>query len=265
MKLSGLLEFLQDLAPFEYQETYDNSGHLVGNPQDEIEGVVVSLDATEDVIDEAIALGANVVLSHHPIIFGGIKRLTGNNYVQRTVQKALLNNINLVAIHTNLDNVYNHGVSTYLAELLGLENTDILSPKPGLEYKKKAIGSGAIGTLSREMDEKAFLGALKSTLDLKTLKHTNLLNKPIKKVALCGGSGRFLLEEAKARNADVFISSDFKYHEFFDAENQIVIADIGHYESEKHTIRMLHEILTNKFSNFASHYTKVNTNPVNYL
>jgi len=265
MKLFELLDFLQDLAPFEFQETYDNSGHLVGNPHDEIKGLVVSLDATEAVLDEAIANGANVVLSHHPIIFGGLKRLTGSNYVQRTVQKALIHKINLVAIHTNLDNVYNHGVSTYLAGLLGLEKVEILSPKPGLEYKDQAVGSGAIGNLPQELDEQAFLDFLKSTLGLKTLKHTNLLNKAVKRVALCGGSGRFLLEEAKAQNADVFISSDFKYHEFFDADNQIVIADIGHYESERHTIRMLHKILTNKFSNFASHYTKVNTNPVNYL
>ncbi len=265
MKVKELIHFLNEIVPPEYQESYDNSGHLVGNEEDEIRGVVVSLDAIEAVVDEAIELGANVVVSHHPIIFGGLKQLVNQNYVQRTVQKAIKNDINLFAIHTNLDNVYYHGVNTYLASLLNLKDVTILRPKKQFAEAGQVIGSGAVGTLENPMSENAFLKGLKDTLGLNTIKHTKLLGNPITKVALCGGSGRFLLEDAKQAGADVFISSDFKYHEYFDADNQIVIADIGHFESEQHTIRLIHEILTNKFSNFASHYTKVNTNPVNYL
>lgn len=265
MKLQELIDFLHDIAPQHYQESYDNSGHLVGNADDDIKAVLISLDVTEQVLDEAISLGANVIVSHHPIIFTGLKALTSQNYVQRVVQKAIKNDINLFAIHTNLDNVYYHGVNTYLAEILGLQDIQILSEKQGMEDPKQKIGAGAIGTLKESMDEMAFLSALKAKMGLNCIKYTNPLGKMISKVALCGGSGRFLLPEAIKQNADIFISSDFKYHEFFDADNQIVIADIGHFESEHHTIQMLHEILTNKFNNFASHYTKVNTNPVNYL
>ncbi len=265
MKVIELLDYLNQWAPLQYQESYDNSGHLVGNEQDQIESVLVSLDVTEDVIDEAITLDANVIVSHHPIIFSGLKSLTGKNYVQRIVQKAIKNNINLIAIHTNLDNVYYNGVNTYLAGILNLKNVCILKSKSEFSDEGQEIGSGAIGLLPESMDEEQFLIKMKSHLKLKTIKHTNFLNKKIKKVALCGGSGRFLLSEAIKQGAELFISSDFKYHEFFDADNQIVIADIGHFESEQHTIKMIHEILTNKFNNFATHYTKMNTNPVNYL
>jgi len=265
MKVMALKAFLDEIAPPQYQESYDNSGHLVGNPDDEITAVLVSLDATEAVVDEAAAIGANVIVSHHPIIFGGIKSLTGANYVQRTVRNAIKNDINLIAVHTNLDNVTRHGVNTRLASLLELKEVSLLRPKSNLQDTEQPIGSGAIGQLSEPMSERDFLAYLKSRLALNVIKHTPLLERQIHRVALCGGSGRFLLEDAKQAGADIFISSDFKYHEFFDADNQIVIADIGHYESERHTIDLIHEILTNKFSNFASHYTKVNTNPVNYL
>ena len=265
MKLQELIDYMHSIAPLHYQESYDNSGHLVGNSDDEINSVLISLDATEEVLDEAIELGANVVISHHPIIFSGLKSLTSRNYVQRVVQKAIKNDINLFAIHTNLDNVYYHGVNTYLANILELKDVEILSKKPNVENASQTIGAGAIGNLAEPMDEMAFLSALKAKMGLDCIKYTALRGKMLSKVALCGGSGRFLLPEAIKQKADIFISSDFKYHEFFDADNQIVIADIGHFESEQHTIRMLHEILTNKFNNFASHYTKVNTNPVNYL
>jgi dinuclear metal center YbgI/SA1388 family protein len=265
MKLAELIDFLHGIAPIHYQESYDNSGHLVGNENDEIKAVLISLDVTESVLDEAISLGANLVISHHPIIFSGLKNLTGQTYVQRIVQKAIKNDINLFAIHTNLDNVYFNGVNTYLAKVLDLKNIEILKPKENITGTEQAIGSGAIGILESPVSEMEFLSALKAKLKLDCIKYTSLLNKKISKVALCGGSGRFLLSDAIQQNADIFISSDFKYHEFFDADNQIVIADIGHFESEQHTIKMIHEILTNKFNNFASHYTKVNTNPVNYL
>ena len=263
-KVKDLIAFFDDIAPNHYQENYDNSGHLVGEENDEVQSVLVSLDVTEDVLDEALRLRANVVVSHHPIIFSGLKRLTSQNYVQRIVRKAIKNDINLYAIHTNLDNVYYHGVNTYLAKMLKLKDIKILKPKK-VDDSNQEIGAGAIGMLENAVEEKAFLDGLKQLLGLKVIKHTQFLKKPIQTVALCGGSGRFLLDDAIEQKADIFISSDFKYHEYFDADNQIVIADIGHFESEQHTIKMIHEILTNKFSNFASHYTEVNTNPINYL
>lgn len=257
-------QFLHGIAPNHLQESYDNSGLLIGDPAAEVKGIVVCLDSTEAVIDEAIDLGANLVVAHHPIIFNGLKRLTGRNYIENIVVKSIKNDINIFAIHTNLDNVYRNGVSTNIAKKLGLINVEILQKKdyPGEEND---VGSGVIGDLTEPMKEMEFLGFLKSAMQTECIRYTKLIGKPLKKIALCGGSGRFLLDEAISQEADIFISADFKYHEFFDANDKIIIADIGHYESEQFTTHMLHEILTNKFNTFATHYTKVNTNPVNYL
>jgi len=262
MRVKEVVDYLHSLAPNQYQEEYDNSGLLVGSYDDTITGALVSLDVTEAVLDEGITLGCNLIISHHPIIFSGIKRLTDADYIQRIVKKAIKNDLNLFAIHTNLDNVYEYGVNTNIAKLLGLSDIKILRPKAGLDDLN--VGSGVIGSI-KEQDEEAFLTFLKKTMNISCIKYTNLRNIPIQKVAICGGSGRFLLPDAIRAGADIFISSDFKYHEFFDADGQIVIADIGHFESEQFTTHMLWEILTNKFSSFAAHYTKVNTNPVNYL
>ncbi|MBT8190721.1 MAG: Nif3-like dinuclear metal center hexameric protein [Bacteroidia bacterium] len=256
--------FLHNIAPNHFQESYDNSGLLVGNTGDEVRGIVVCLDSTEAVIDEAISLGANMVVAHHPIIFSGLKRITGRNYIENIVRKAIKNDINIFAIHTNLDNVYQNGVSTHIANKIGLKNIEILQKKE-ISYEDLPTGSGVIGQLNTPVDEMEFLQFLKSTMETDCVRYTNLLGKSIQNVALCGGSGRFLLEEAIRQEADIYISADFKYHEFFDANDKILIADIGHYESEQFTIQMLHRILTNKFNTFATHYTKVNTNPVNYL
>jgi len=262
MQIREVIDYLHTLAPNQYQEDYDNSGLLVGSYREEIKGVLVSLDVTEAVLDEAISLDCNLIISHHPIIFSGVKRLTDSDYIQRIIKKAIKNDLNLFAIHTNLDNVYEYGVNSNIARKLGLTNTAILRPKVGLDDPQ--VGSGIIGQIEAK-EELHFLSFLKQTMKANCVKYTNLLGNPIQKVAICGGSGRFLLSDAIAQGADIFISSDFKYHEFFDADGQIVIADIGHFESEQFTTEMLWEILTNKFSSFAAHYTKVNTNPVNYL
>lgn len=262
MRLSKVIDYLHGIAPNEYQEDYDNSGLLVGDAESEVTGIVVSLDVTEAVLQEAMKLGCNTIVSHHPIVFSGLKRFTGSNYVQRIVQKAIKNDLNLLAIHTNLDNVYENGVNTNIAKILGLRDMEILSPKVGLETSK--VGSGIIGTVD-PIAEMAFLAHLKERMVVNCIKYTALRGQTINKVAICGGSGRFLLPAAIAQRADLFISSDFKYHEFFDADGQIVIADIGHFESEQFTTQMLWELLSRKFSNFATHYTKTNTNPVSYF
>ena len=262
--LQQVIDHLHTIAPNHYQESYDNSGLLVGDSMAEVKGIVVSLDVTEAILDEAISLGANVIVSHHPIIFSGLKRIIGRNYVERIVAKAIKNDINLFSIHTNLDNVYDQGVNTHIASRLGMIDVQILKPNLDMNDNSK-VGAGVIGLLETATSEMAFLQDLKQRMNVSTIKYTALRERPIERVAICGGSGRFLLEAAKAKNADIFISSDFKYHEFFDADNQIVIADIGHFESEQYTINLLYEILTEKFNNFATHFTKVNTNPVNYL
>ena len=335
---------LETIAPPSYQESYDNAGLITGNPSWEAQGAVLSLDATEEVVDEAVQSGCNMVIAHHPIVFRGIKKLNGKNYVERAVIKAIKNDVAIYAIHTNLDNVYHKGVNAKIAETLALENTRILAPKKvaqklhayvpndavnslltalpkagasnvnyssenqvfidenetfhegkklevayssgmksklvalikshapnayieihDLENPSPDIGSGMIGELTEPMEENDFLQNLKKTMKTGCVRHTRLLGKPVKTVAVCGGSGSFLLTHAIRQKADVFVTADFKYHEFFDADGQTVIADIGHYESEQFTVELLHEIISEKFPTFALHFSKVTTNPVLYI
>lgn len=264
MKVKELLEYLHSIAPPQFQEDYDNSGLITGNYNMNIQGVLVSLDCTEDIIDEAINLGCNVVVSHHPIIFRGLKRLNGSNYIERTVIKAIKNDVAIYAIHTNLDNVFVSGVNSMISEKMGLKNLKILAPKGDLTYRGYSVGAGMVGDLESPMETTAFFDSLKENMELKVIKHTAICKSKVQKVAVCGGSGGFLLNDAKTAEADVFITSDYKYHEFFDADNEIIIVDIGHFESEKYTIDLLYSLIVNKFSNFATHFTKVVTNPVQY-
>jgi len=345
-----VIKHLEQIAPPSYQEGYDNSGLLVGDANEMVTGVLCCLDSTEAVVDEAIAKDCNLIVAHHPIIFGGLKRLTGRTYIERVVMKALRNNIAIYAIHTNLDNVYSKGVNAKIAEKLELKETRILAPKSNLRklevvvptaasdilrkalFKEGAglfngfqdasyanlgvlthrqqseaavklefsfpenrqgailramhevhpessflyelsdvlnanaeVGSGMIGQLSRPMKPVTFLRRLKKNMNVECVKHTALFDRMIGTVAVCGGAGGFLLKQAIAQPADVFVTSDYKYHEYFDADGKIIIADIGHYESEQFTIELLQEIISQKFSNFAAHCTTVRTNPVFYM
>ncbi len=364
MILSEISNFLEQIAPLSYQESYDNSGLLVGNPQKEVKKALISLDCTEEVVDEAIREGADLIISHHPIVFSGLKKFNGKTYIERVVMKAIRNDIALYAIHTNLDNVY-QGVNHKIIEKIGLKDAQILSPKRGLlkklvtfipaayseqlrtalfeagagnigeysecsyessgqgtfkaslaakpftgkkeerhteneqriefvfqdylesklirvlktvhpyeepaydvyrlENKYEGVGSGMIARLDEPVEGHDFLRLLKERLDLKLIRYTKLLDKNIQKVAVCGGSGSFLLKEAIAAGADIFITADYKYHQFFDAEDKIIIADIGHYESERFTMDLLLEKIQNKFPTFALCLTKINTNPVRYF
>jgi len=364
MELKHIIAELEKFAPLSLQESYDNCGLLTGNPQQFITGALLCLDCTEEVINEAIEKKYNLIIAHHPIIFSGLKKITGSNYVERTVIKAIQHNIAIYACHTNLDNL-KVGVNQKIAQKIGLINCQILSPKKhaqkklitfvpsdnlesvsntlfevgagqignyshcsfftdgvgsfkgnsssnpfvgeketlhlekeirlevifdaykqdevvaalksvhpyeqvafdilNLENKNESVGAGLIGELDVPMSEIDFLNHLKTTFNLKSLKHTSLLKKDIKKIALCGGSGSFLLKDAINCKSDIYISSDFKYHEFFDAENKVLIADIGHYESEQFTPEIFYEVISNKFPTFALYLTEVNTNPVNYF
>ena len=255
--------FLDSIAPFGLQESYDNAGILVGDPNMEITGVLMCLDSTEAIMDEAIDKGCNLVIAHHPIIFSGLKRLTGANYIQRTVIKAIKHDIALIAIHTNLDNVLSNGVNGMIASKLGLGNVHILAPKKQ-ELTEEITGAGIIGDLTNPMKIDDFLSMLKEKMQLNVIKHTAKCVEEVERVAVCGGSGGFLLNHAKSAGAQVFVTSDYKYHEFFDADGDLIIADIGHYESEQYTIELLYKLVKEKFSTFAAHYTLQSTNPVYY-
>lgn len=363
-KVRELISVMEQFAPSQYQESYDNAGLIVGDPDMEIKGVLVCLDSTEAVLDEATRKGCNVIVAHHPIVFSGLKKLNGKNYVERVIIKAIQNNLAIYAAHTNADNVA-WGVNSAFASQLGLINSRILSPKKDLlrklitfvpqdhaekvvnalfsagagnvgnydecsfsvdgsgtfrgkegsspfigsagkresvaekrvevifeavnqsailkalftahPYEEVAydiysllndyqqIGSGLTGDLPAEMSENDFLKLVKERMKAGAIRHTATLGKKVKKVAICGGSGSFLLNEAIRSGADVFITADFKYHQFFDADGRILIADIGHYESEQFTIPLFNEVISKKFTTFAVHSTEVNTNPVHYM
>ena len=260
MKIAEILTVLETIAPTWLQESYDNSGLIVGDPEMEVTGVLCCLDSTEAIVEEAVRKGCNLIVAHHPIVFKGLKRLNGANYVERTVIKAIRNNVAIYAIHTNLDNVFRNGVNSKIAEKLGLIQTRILAPKTG----DTQIGAGLIGQLPAPLSEADFLQYLKKSLQTTCIRHTALRNRDINTVAVCGGAGSFLLPEAIKQGADCFVSADFKYHEFFDAEGKLVIADVGHFESEQYTIELLFEVLQEKFPTFALHLTNLNTNPVFY-
>ena len=364
MKIANIISFLESVAHPSLQEQYDNAGLITGDAGWECTGIICSLDATEDVVKEAISKKCNLIVAHHPIIFGGLKKINGKNYIEKTVIAAIKNDIAVYAIHTNLDNVID-GVSGKMAAMLGLKNIAILSPKEGalkklftfapvdkaaqirnaifeaggghignysecsfsatgtgtfkagqgtnpyvgnigeqhsenelkieviipsflagriiaamktahpyeevaydvvaLSNSHQHIGSGVIGELPEGLDEKAFLSQVKEIFGVPVIRHSPMLGKPIKKIALCGGAGSSLISKALAAGADAFITADMKYHEFFDANGRLLIADIGHYESEQFTINLLQEVLEQNFPTFAVLKTAVETNPVRYF
>jgi dinuclear metal center YbgI/SA1388 family protein len=364
LKVKDVTAFLETIAPRAYQESYDNSGLLTGSLSNDVTGILVTLDCTEPVVQEAIDKKCNLIVAHHPIIFRGLKKITGSNYVERTVLKAIRNDISIYAIHTNLDNVH-VGVNKKIAEKIGLKNVRILQPKSGTLSKlvtfipqqntdevlqalhnagagnignydqcsfsiqgtgtfrpneqanpaigeklkqeyvsenrveviyptylensivgalrkshpyeevayyitslgndNQEVGSGMVGELETPLEPMEFLKRLKGSMGLSVVRHTRLLDKLVKKVAVCGGAGSFLLSQAIQSGAQAYVSADFKYHEFFDAEDRIIVADIGHYESEVYTKELLQEVLTKKFPTFAINFSSTVTNPISYL
>ena len=364
MKIKDILEALDNLAPSSYQESYDNAGLIAGDSSLDCTGIICTLDATEAVILEAKQKGCNLVVAHHPIIFSGLKKITGKNYVERTVIAAIKNDIAIYAIHTNLDNLLT-GVNGKMADKLQLSDRKVLLHKqnnlmklivfvpvedaekvreaiftagggnigkysecsfntrgkstftPGegtnphtgevgkreetdeekieiilpVYLKEKLItamteahpyeevaydlialnnyfqevGSGLIGDLPEKMDVTAFLQLVKQQFGLQVIRHTPLIKKEVKKVALCGGAGSFLIKNALSAGADVYITADVKYHEYFDAESSLIIADIGHWESEQFTVELLHDFLRVKFTTFAVLKSEIMTNPVSYF
>jgi dinuclear metal center YbgI/SA1388 family protein len=265
MKVIQLIELFQTIAPFELQESYDNSGLLTGQVDLEISGIMVCLDMTEDVIDEAISKKCNLIIGHHPIIFQGLKRINGNNYVERVIIKAIKNDLALFAIHTNLDNVLYQGVNQRIAQQLDLSEVQILIPRSNIpEGFSGLVGTGCVGNLPSPMKLNECLLYLKQKMQTNCIRYAGSDQKTIRKIAICGGSGSSFLKAAIQHQADLYLSADFKYHEFFEADDKIIIADIGHYESEQFTIDLIIEIIQNNFPNFAVLKTSKITNPIKY-
>ena len=259
MKIVELIQLLESFASPELQEDYDNSGLITGNPEEECRAVLLSLDCTEEIVQEAIRKNANFIITHHPLIFRPVRRISTETESGRTLLTAIRSGITIYAIHTNLDNIRD-GVCAAMADRIGLVNRNILSPKPGLP----AVGSGMIGDLENPLSEAVFLLRLKRQFGLRVIRHTNLTGRTVKSVALCGGAGSFLITNALRAGADFFVSADIKYHEFFQAEGRMVIADIGHFESEQFTVDLLHDLILEKFPNFAVLKPEILTNPVQY-
>lgn len=263
MLVSSVAAALESWAPLPVAESYDNVGLLVGHPNMEVSGILVNLDMTESVVDEAIALGFNMIVAHHPIWFMPRKRLNGEDYVSRTIMRAIKHDIALYACHTNLDNVRT-GVNHRICEQLGLVNTTFLQAKKSSEAPEQ-YGSGMIGNLPSSLSKSDFLATVKDAFHCGGIRYADSSHTSIQKVAICGGAGSFLIQEARKQGADAFVTADITYHKFFDNEQDILLLDIGHYESEQFTSEMIHEFLSEKFRNFAVRLSSVNTNPVKYF
>lgn len=261
MKAKQVLDALEQYAPLPLQDSFDNAGLQIGlTAEQEVTGALLCLDVTEAVIDEAERMGCNLIVAHHPLLFHGLKSITGKNYVERCVIKAIQKGIGIYAAHTNLDNAVG-GVNYRIAEKIGLANLSFLEAK-AMEIP---AGSGVIGELSVIEDEHDFLMRLKSLFGIQCIRYNGLNGRKIRRVALCGGAGGFLLPQAIAQGADAFLTGEMRYHDYFGHEDELLIAEMGHYESEQYTIDVLADILNKHFPELKIVKTSYNTNPINYL
>ncbi len=260
MKLIEIINVLENWAPKEHAEDFDNVGLIIGDFESDIRKAIITLDTTSEVIDEAIRNDCNLIITFHPLIFEPLKAINTLGRVQKLILKAINNNINIYAIHTNLDN-NPKGVNYQICNKLKIKNLNFLIPNELIE----GIGMGMYGNLDKSYDEKSFIEYIKSNMKLSSIRHSKFLNKSVKSVAVLGGSGSFGIEKAIEKKTDCFITSDLKYHDFFKANNQILLVDIGHYESEKFTKELIFDYLKKKIPKFACIITKTNTNPVNYF
>ena len=260
MKAKQVFDALEQYAPLPLQDSYDNAGLQIGlTAEQEVTGALLCLDVTEAVIDEAERMGCNLIVAHHPLLFRGLKSITGRSYVERCVIKAIQKGIGIYAAHTNLDNAEG-GVNYRIAEKLGLENLTFLDAKPGV-----TAGAGVVGELPMAEDEQSFLHRVKTLFSIQCIRHNQLCGREIRRVALCGGAGGFLLPNAIAQGADAFLTGEMRYHDYFGHEGDLLIAEMGHYESEQYTVDLLTEVLNSRFPELKIVKTSLNTNPINYL
>lgn len=263
IKAGDIAQVIEEFAPLSLQESYDNSGLIVGSYDTETTSAMVCVDITEEVMDEAEEHGIDMIISHHPIIFHPLKRLNGSNYVQRIVERAIKKGITLYACHTNLDSV-NGGMSYKAAAQLGLSDLGVLAPVNSTDGNN-GDGLGVTGQLPYPMDAEDFLRHLKKSLDLQVIRHSGICRKTVSTIAVCTGSGASLINTAANAGADVYIAADFKYNDFIDADGRLIIADIGHFESEYCAIDLLYGIITKKLPTFAVRKSVNSRNPINYL
>ncbi len=259
MKIGDIIQLLEKIAPPEYKEEYDNVGLLTGSLETVCTAVLVSLDCTEQVVNEAIHRNCNLIVCHHPLIFRPLRTVLPLDGTGKTLISAIRAGISVYAIHTNLDNVFS-GVNAAFADRLGLINRKILLPAS----KDPLVGSGMVGELKESVTEPALLALLKEKFGVPVIRHSALTGRMVKRMAICGGAGSFLISNALRAKADFFISADIRYHDFFAGDGVMVIADIGHYESEQFTIDLLHDVILEKFTNFAVLKSGTETNPVKY-
>lgn len=261
MKAIQVLDALEQYAPLPLQDGFDNAGLQIGlTAEQEVTGALLCLDVTEAIIDEAEREGCNLIVAHHPLLFHGLKSVTGKSYVERCVIKAIRKGIGIYAAHTNLDNAQG-GVNCRIAEKIGLANLSFLDTKPAAV----PAGSGVIGDLPEEEDERDFLVRLKSLFGIQCIRHNMLCGRKIRRVALCGGAGGFLLPNAIEQGADAFLTGEVRYHDYFGHEGELLIAEMGHYESEQYTVEIFEEILRARLPELRTVKTSLNTNPINYL
>ena len=259
MKIRDIVAPIEEFAPLSLQESYDNSGLVVGRLDDELQGgVLLAVDVTEEVIAEAIEKSCGLIITHHPIIFHPLKRFNSASVVERCVELAIKNNIALYACHTNLDSTQN-GMSWRVGEMLGLQNMEILQPT------SEGAGFGVVGILPSATDEESFLHKVKQTFSVEALRHSALLGREVKRVAICTGAGASLMGEAKASGCDIYLTADLKYNDFYTPDSHFVVVDMGHFESEFCAIAILFDILSKIFINFALHKSAQSKNPVHYF
>lgn len=263
LRAADIIQVLEQWAPQQLQEEWDNSGLCIGNPQTLIKGVLVCLDCTFEVVEEAIAGGMNMVVSHHPLIFKGLKHLREETPVERTVALAIRHNMVIYSMHTNADKIM-EGVSGAMARSLGLQNISILAPDPDCQTDPGACGLGVVGDLPQTMATEAFFALLKKVFFLEHFKASVAFRDHISRVALCGGSGSSLIPYALSSGAQVFVSADFSYHSYFETAPHMILVDIGHYESEAGVQDQICNELIKKFPTFAVRKTQIYTNPIRY-
>ena len=256
-----MLSALEQFAPLPLQESWDNAGLQVGLTEAEVSGALLCLDVNEMIVDEAIRKGCNLIVSHHPLLFRGLKQVSGQDYVQRCVMKAVKNDIVIASMHTNMDNAMN-GVNWKIAERLGLMDCRFFAPKQvnGIE-----VGSGVVGTLSQPMSAKDFILEVKKLFGVECAQCNELLQRPVKHVAICGGAGDFLLDDAVLAGADAFITGEMHYHVYFDHEQKIQICVIGHYQSEQYTTEIFRDIINKECPGLRTDIAETNTNPIVYI
>ena len=260
MKIRDIVSAIEEFAPLSLQESYDNSGLVVGRLDDEVHGVLLAVDVTEEVLDEAEREGCDLIITHHPIIFSPLKRFNSATYVERCVERAIRKGIALYAAHTNLDSTPN-GMSWQLGSMIGLDAMTVLEPR----RDNPAAGFGVVGTLSQPISEEAFLKEVQKTFSVKALRHSALLGREVKRVAICTGAGASLMREAKASGCDIYLTADLKYNDFYTPDSHFVVVDMGHFESEFCVIAILFDILSKIFINFALHKSAQSKNPVHYF